>query len=664
MRETLTVCFFLGAGSLIPAMASGAAPGPAEKPEANREIAGSAGEHDWPQWRGQRRDGVSRETGLLQDWPKDGPPLAWKVEGLGGGYSAPSVAAGRIFGTSLRGGDDVVWALSEEDGSTLWVTRIGPASRQRMPQGREGPGCTPTVDGELLYVLGLSGDLACLQVRDGKIVWQRSLTRDFGGRVPTWSFRESPLVDGDRVIATPGGEDAVIVALEKRTGEEIWRSAAVEGSGGGARAAGGPDRRGREGGREAAGAPSPPPVVLVPAGSRWKYLDSGAFPGPDWTKVDFEDDAWAEGPAQLGYGDGDEATRIDGAPEKYPTYYFRRKFQVEDPSRLRPLVARLVRDDGAIVYLNGREVVRDNMPEGPVDRGTYARDAGLDENEFHGHDVPAGVLVPGANVIAVEVHQANATSSDVSFDLELREKIPGADVAGAPPAGRRPGFGGGFGGSGAAYASAVAIDFEGERQYVQFTATGLVGVAASDGRFLWRYDRPANTHRIQCSTPVYHEGLVFASSAYDAGGGLVKLTKDGDGRVKAEEVYFSEDLRNHHGGVVLFEGCLYGADGGNEGGYLVCLDFKTGKVLWSEEERGKRRAPKGSVALADRRLYYRTETGTMLLVEPNPKEYLERGRFEQPHRSRQPAWAHPVVANGRLYLRDQDVLLSYDVKAK
>jgi hypothetical protein len=118
-------------------------------------------------------------------------------------------------------------------------------------------------------------------------------------------------------------------------------------------------------------------------------------------------------------------------------------------------------------------------------------------------------------------------------------------------------------------------------------------------------------------------------------------------------------LQNHHGGVILFDGCLYGANGGNGGGFPVCLDFKTGEILWSD-----RRATKGSVALADGRLYYRTEEGAMLLIEPSAKEYLERGRFEQPDRSESPAWSHPVIANGKLYLRDQDFLLCYDISAK
>src|SRR5262249_42034048 len=144
------------------------------------------------------------------------------------------------------------------------------------------------------------------------------------------------------------------------------------------------------------------------------------------------------------------------------------------------------------------------------------------------------------------------------------------------------------------------------------------------------------------------DGLVFAASAYATGGGLVKLSGDGNGGVKAEEVYFTKRMQNQHGGMILLDGCLYGANGGNEGGFLVCLDFQTGKVLWDERDNGKRRAPKGSVALADGRLYYRTENGTMLLIEPNPKRYIERGRFDPPDRSQAPAWPHPVIANSKL----------------
>src|SRR5437870_3253320 len=182
------------------------------------------GPFDWPQWQGPDRTAHSKETGLLQEWPKDGPPLAWKVKGLGGGDSAPSVAAGRIYGMSHRGGDEMVWALSDKDGKEIWAVRIAPALTTSWPQSKEGPSCTPTVDGDRLYVMGLAGNVACLQVADGKVVWQRNLMADFGGKIPMWSYRESPLVDGDKVICTPGGEETTMVALNKLNGEAIWKS--------------------------------------------------------------------------------------------------------------------------------------------------------------------------------------------------------------------------------------------------------------------------------------------------------------------------------------------------------------------------------------------------------------------------------------------------------
>jgi outer membrane protein assembly factor BamB len=130
--------------------------------------------------------------------------------------------------------------------------------------------------------------------------------------------------------------------------------------------------------------------------------------------------------------------------------------------------------------------------------------------------------------------------------------------------------------------------------------------------------------------------MVFAASAYGAGGGLVKLGKGSDGGVNAEEVYSTSNMQNHHGGMVIIDGHLYGANGGNEGGALVCLDFQTGKVMWDQRESAGRRA-KGSVAVADGRLYYRMEDGTVLLIEPDPEKYIEHGRFEQPEPPRSSA---------------------------
>lgn len=404
---------------------------------------------DSPQWRGADRTAVSKEAGLLKEWPAGGPPLAWKVSDLGGGYSAPSIASGRIYGMSRRADHDVVWALSETDGKAIWATPLEASATQNMPQGQEGPGCTPTVDGDRLYVTGTGGQVTCLAVADGKVLWHRSMPGDFGGILPRWAYRESPLVDGDKVICTPGGPDATLVALDKLTGAILWKT-------------------------------------------------------------------------------------------------------------------------------------------------------------------------------------------DVPTELE----------------------GGGFANAGAGYSSPIAIDFEGQRQYVQMTAKALIGVAAADGKLLWNFRKPANSYGINCSTPIYRDGMVFATSAYNAGGGAVKLSKDASGGITATEVFFSQSLQNAHGGAVEVDGFLYLS---RDPGILTCVELATGKVLWSEREPGK-----GSVVSADGQLYCRSEagTGTVYLVDAKSSGYVERGHFDPPDRTRQAAWAHPVIANGKLYLRDQDTLLCYDIKAK
>jgi outer membrane protein assembly factor BamB len=390
---------------------------------------------NWPQWRGPDRTGVARETGLLKSWPAEGPRLLWKAQGLGGGHSTPSVARGRIFGMSYRGDDEFVWAVDAADGKPVWSTRIAPANYSIGRQAQAGSASTPTVDGDRLYTLGESGDLVCLQVADGKLVWQKNLVKDFGGSVPNWGYTESPLVDGDKVIATPGGGDATLVALNKRNGEVIWKA-----------------------------------------------------------------------------------------------------------------------------------------------------------------------QVPGGN----EAH----------------------------------------------YSSIIAADVDGQRQYIQFLKGGVVGLAAKDGKFLWRYDSPANG-TANIATPIYRDHHVFAASGYGTGGGLAKLTTSPSG-VTATEVYFTKQMQNHHGGVVLVGDHLYGFDRGT----LTCLNWKTGEVAWSDQS-----VAKGSLTAADGHLYARGERGPVALVEATPTGYVEKGRFTPPDRSREAAWAHPVVTGGRLYLRDQDVLLCYDVKS-
>jgi len=163
---------------------------------------------------------------LWKQWPKEGPKLLWQVDTVGNGYAAPSVSGGRIFLMGNDGlEDEFVLALNVKDGSRLWSTRIGKVGNPEQNPNYPAARSTPTVDGELLYALGSDGDLVCLESETGKIRWHKSLRDDFGGMAPTWAFSESPLVDGDTLVCMPGGTDATIVALDKRSGEVIWKSA-------------------------------------------------------------------------------------------------------------------------------------------------------------------------------------------------------------------------------------------------------------------------------------------------------------------------------------------------------------------------------------------------------------------------------------------------------
>jgi outer membrane protein assembly factor BamB len=427
----------IGAVAFVPALLASAA--------ASAEAPANA---PWPQFRGPERTGVSRETGLLKQWPEGGPALIWKVTGVGEGMGGLAISRGRIYTTGDRDGSAWLFALNETDGKPAWEAKIGRGGKLGNVFRPSGPRATPTVDGDRIYIVSQHGDLVCFTT-EGKEVWRKDFIKDFGGINPVWGFSESVLVDGDKLVCTPGGADAVVMALDKKTGNPIWKCA---------------------------------------------------------------------------------------------------------------------------------------VPEGPTgDRGF-------------------------------------------------------------------------LGTSGAAYASIIPVDFEGQRQYIQLTATTMVGVGAADGKLLWRWDRPSNTHRINCFTPIYHDGLVFASTAYDAGGGAAKLSKGADGAITATEVHFSPRIKQQHGGMVLVDGYLYGI---LESGLLNCINMITGEVAWQARLFGK-----GSVTYADGRLYCRAEgSGAVALVVANPKQYVELGRFEQPGRTSEPAWTQPVVANGRLYIRDQDTLLAYNVKA-
>jgi outer membrane protein assembly factor BamB len=203
----------------------------------------------------------------------------------------------------------------------------------------------------------------------------------------------------------------------------------------------------------------------------------------------------------------------------------------------------------------------------------------------------------------------------------------------------------------AAYSSVIKADLYETPQYIAFTLRGVLGIRTSDGQILWRYDRPSNS-QANCPTPVVVGKTVFAASGYGRGGGCAWIRKDEAGTFSVKELYFTNRMRNQHGGFVVLEGYLYGCC---DPGVLVCMNYRTGASTKAI------RTGRFSIAYADGMLYLRNEDGRVDLYEASSTNLVRRGTFEQPYRSEFKAWPHPVIANGRLYLRDQYVLLCYNV---
>ena len=177
---------------------------------------------DWPQWRGPGRDGKSAETGLIENWEKTPPKHLWTIEGMGEGYAAVSISKGSLYTTgNIENGQGVI-KVNLADHTVAWSKVV---TEKRPKHGYEGSRCTPSVDGDHLYVVTSDGRITCLKSDNGDIVWTHPFS-DWGGKMQNgWGYSESPLVDGDLVLCTPGGDDAMIVALDKKSGKEVWKCA-------------------------------------------------------------------------------------------------------------------------------------------------------------------------------------------------------------------------------------------------------------------------------------------------------------------------------------------------------------------------------------------------------------------------------------------------------
>jgi len=202
----------------------------------------------------------------------------------------------------------------------------------------------------------------------------------------------------------------------------------------------------------------------------------------------------------------------------------------------------------------------------------------------------------------------------------------------------------------AGYSSLIVRDFGGVKQYIQVSGKSVVGIDANNGELLWKAPRAGKTAVV--SNPIFHEGSLFVTSSYGVGCNGFEVSGSG-GNFKAKQTYANKSIANHHGGCIRVGDYVYASSGS----VLVCLDLKTGKEMWKERSAGK-----GAIVVVGNKIILRAESkGTISLVELNPNAYKEISRFEQPERTRKKAWAHPVVCDGTLYIRDQGLLLAYDL---
>jgi outer membrane protein assembly factor BamB len=177
---------------------------------------------DWPQFRGPNRDDISPDKGLLKRWPREGPPVLWKATGVGSGYSSVAISAGRLYTLGNKDNTTYVFAVNLKNGKVLWSAKVGPAGGDL--------GCTPTVDEDRVYAIGQDGDLVCVESGSGEVRWHKHLRNDFKGACGGWHYTESPLIDGEKLVCTPGARDATLIALDKKTGAVIWKSAVPVGN--------------------------------------------------------------------------------------------------------------------------------------------------------------------------------------------------------------------------------------------------------------------------------------------------------------------------------------------------------------------------------------------------------------------------------------------------
>ena len=386
-------------------------------------------------WREDNRTGVSSETGLLKLWPQSGPPLVWQRTDLPAGHSSPAIGNNTIYLTGVDGDDDVLIALGDL-GNTKWQTPYGRCWNESNPESR----CTPTIEENRVYVSSGYGDLACIDAGSGEIIWTVKASEKFNGTYGSWGIAESLIIDGDMVFYSPGGPETMTIALDKLTGELVWKS---------------------------------------------------------------------------------------------------------------------------------------------------------------------------------------------------------------PSLGDKPG-----------YVSPILVSYAGKDMLINISLGHVFGVDVSNGEILWTVEhapREGGRDLIKCTTPLYHDGMVYVTGGYDTGGMMIKLRDDGTG---ADVLWTDSVLDDHHGGVVMLDGFIYGSNWiNNNTGNWCCIEWETGEKMWEETWHCK-----GSIISADDMLYiYDEKSGNLGLLNINPDKFDLVSSFRIREGSG-PFWAHPVIHNGYMFIRHGKAFMVYNIR--
>lgn len=390
---------------------------------------------DSPQFRGASRTGMFEETGLMKAWPTNGPPIAWVARGFGVGFSSALVNKGRIYVTGTLAEQDSFVFVIDMDGKV--IDKI-PYGKETTAETAPGARCTPTIDGDRLYLLSGLGVVSCIDLPTKQVVWQVNILDRFKAPNNEWHLAEALLIDGDRVICTPGGPDAVMAALDKKTGDTAWVTKGME--------------------------------------------DMASYVAP------------------------------------------------------------------LLVEHNRRRII-------------------------------------------------------------LTE-----------------------------------------------TSKYLICVDADTGALLWKHEHLTEWD-IHAVTPIYKDGCVYYVAGYKSGGGLLKLSEDASSYTVN---WLDTQLDCQHHGVVLVDGYLYGTTHHRGGGQMVCLEWATGKVMWTSKE-----ITQGVMEYADGMLYTYEgpKKGIVGLVKPSPAGLECTGKFAVTEGTKE-HWAHPTIANGRLYVRHGEALVCCDITQK